>query len=244
MDGDEVQSLVDRLRDRLPALLPQAYKALLDIAIEFMEVLIAKKVGPRERRVWCFGPYPSGGRERIEQLAKKVSQLGYAPMTGFGFYTPNAPNQLHPISEMMPPIVMQLKQAIPGHVFFHEIPRLAGKAILDMTIERGQNDELRGCFDNKIPALGFVVHRTIRKSTNCSFLANYGSYVECKAFMKALCPHNITPERFCPFYHSVGMTWFSLQLFLTKENTLIATKDLDSLDAVLPQFLRSGVRKS
>jgi hypothetical protein len=63
--------------------------------------------------------------------------------------------------------------------------------------------------------------------------------------MKTLCPHRSSSEdRFCPFYDSINMPWFSLQLFLTKENTLVATNDVDDLGDVIKGFLTSGARKS
>jgi hypothetical protein len=156
-NGGETQRLIDKLRDTLPTLLPTVYRAMLDVALQFMDHLLKLKVGPKEKRVWCFGPYREGGRERIEKIARKVAEFGYAPITGFGFMRANEPYKIHPLTDIMPSSVQELQKAIPGHIFFYEIPRLASKAIIDMTIQRGQHDELRGCFDHKIPALGYVV---------------------------------------------------------------------------------------
>ena len=39
------------------------------------------------------------------------------------------------------------------------------------------------------------------------------------------------------------MSWFSLQLFLTRENTLVAVRRLDDLDGPLRKFLESGAKK-
>jgi hypothetical protein len=242
-ESDEhFREVIDKLRDRLPSLLPKAYSALIELGFEIIEKG-RRIIGPRRKRVFCFGPYPEGGRGRINHIAQKVSKLGYTALTGFGFYRANDSDTLHPLTEMMPPIVMKLKESIPGHIFFHELPRLASKATVDMTIERGQNDELRGCYDHKIPCLGYVIRETIWKRNHCMFLTKLDGYVECKSFDKSLCMHNNGKRCFCPFTEPTSISWFSLQLFLTRDNTLVAAKELGDLDPALERFLKFGAEK-
>jgi len=248
---DELGVYLEGLRDASPEVLLLVYKKLLDDAFKEMEDNLSNRAGDRKRRVFCFGPYPNGGWQRIDAVAKKVSEFGYSALTGFGYYRANQPDQIRPLDEILSPIVMDFSKIIPGHTFFHEIVKIAGKATFDMTVGRGQSDELRGCYDYRIPSLGFITRETIERRPdetikprpNCVWLSNYGSYWGCEAWAKSLCEGNRDSNIVCPFY-AHKMPWFSLQLFLTKENYLIAARNLDDVNEPLKQFLDHGSPKN
>jgi len=241
--SDEVKDVIRHLRESVPSILPKVYLILISLALEVMNPLLDAKMGPREKRVFVGGYFLKEGRENVNKVARKVSSLGYSVLTDFGFYRAGEPEVLHSISQVTPPAVVKLKEAIPSHILYHELPQVADKAVLEMTIEKGQNDELRGCYNYRIPLLGFVIHDKIKKRMNCMFLKSWPRHVECRAFDRELCTRNRASDKFCPFYDSVKMSWASLQLFLTGDNTIVAVKSLDDLDMALEQFLKYGAKR-
>ncbi|MFQ6056239.1 MAG: hypothetical protein ACE5J9_07980 [Methanosarcinales archaeon] len=130
----------------------------------------SKKIGSKESRVGVFGPYPEGGEKVIMKVAKMVSELKFAAITGRGFFLPRQPKVFHSIRELIPPYAHKARKVIPDHIIFHEFPRLVSKGIFFENEERGQLVELQGCLAYEIPVLGFIRHKTISASRSCNFL--------------------------------------------------------------------------
>jgi hypothetical protein len=166
-----------------------------------------------------------------------VAAYGYGAMTGFGYYQAGKPGTFHDLQKILPEPVKRLIRIIPAYTYLHELPRLSSKAVFYQNEERGQAHELLGCFEHKIPSLGFIVSPRIKGKNNSTYLANNGRWTECVAYDKSFCSHEMSPDRFCPFYDQVQIPWTSLELFLTKENMLVAVNDLDDIDYPLEQFL-------
>jgi len=225
------------LRNLIPPSVGLFWKTIIEPVILVMEALARIKMGTKENRIGVFGPYLGGDREMIMRVAKMVSELNFAAVTGEGFFLPREPKVFHSIRELIPPYAQKARRAIPSHVFFHEFPRLVSKGIFFENDERGQFVELQGCSEYEIPVLGFIIHRTISGSKNCNFLTVKNTYSECEVTDKEFCLHQTRPEFFCPFYDSINIPWFSKELFMTKENRLIALKRIIALRKILKEFL-------
>jgi len=199
------------------------------------------RIGPRETRIGVFGPYPKGGKKVIQSVAQVVSKLGYNAFTGNGVYRKNNPNDLIEINDILPAHVQKVRKRIPDRILFHEFPRLVSKAIFFENDERGQYEELRGCMEYEVPALGFIRHRKILSSKKCNFLLDRRIFSECGAPEPALCPHESNKSKFCPFYDSIDIPWFSKEILLAKENKnrLVAIRRIPSFLKVIKEFLSS-----
>jgi hypothetical protein len=236
--SDEIREITEMLREHIPQAVPKVHRALLKMAFQGVEPTLETKIGPKTNRIWVFGPYPNGGREILQKVAKKVAKFGYSALTGFGFYSEGKPEKFYPLSAVLPPPVLSVIKIIPSYTYLHELPLLGAMAVFYQNQERAQVHELIGCYDYRIPSFGFIIHPKIRQSNNSAYLADHGTWVECSAYDKSLCGHLIFPERFCPFFDSVRMPWTSLQLFLEKNNRMVAVTELKHIDKPLESFLR------
>lgn len=214
---------------------------MLKIVVGFHEHLARTKIGPIENRHGVFGPYPEGGREVIQWVAKKLSSLGAVALTGDGYYLPNDPDTLHPLAEVSPPIIREMFKdpRIPEYKYFYIFPQLVSKAAFYMNDERGQTHELMGCHEALIPFIGFIIHKNITiGDQDCGYLRRRNGYVECVVPETALCSGRMPRRPFCPFYDSVNISWLVKQLFLekrggTRQNRLIAVQSIENLEPML-----------
>jgi len=204
-------------------------------------------IGPRSNRIGVFGPYPSGGREILDQIAKMVSSLGFSAIAGFGYYLPNDPDDIHKLEGISPKSIRAIFRAkmsslggdtIPEYLFYKVIPRLVWKAIFFMNESRGQIPELFGCAEERIPSMGFIMADEIsRAEANCPYLFLNSTYAECTVPDKILCAGDAINQPFCPFYHSVNIPWLFKEIFLREGNRLIATTELENLRPLLQEWL-------
>ena len=216
---------------------------VLRIVSNFHELLANAKIGPLEVRHGVFGPYPENEDRRvINWVAKRLSSLGVAALTGDGYYLPGDPDTLHPLDEISPPIIRELFRdpRIPEYKYFYIFPRLVSKAAFYMNDERGQTHELMGCYEAMIPFVGFIIHDEISRGDeqDCGYLRRRNGYVECVVPEKALCSGKMPRRPFCPFYDSIHVSWLAKQLFLEKQgehrqNRLIAVRRMEDLDHML-----------
>lgn len=222
-----------------PNILGIVYDHFIEPSIGWVCSLADQKIGPRETRIGVFGPYPEGGEKIINEIAKIVSKHGSAAITGKGFYIANEPGRFHVIDEIMPQMIGKIKLLVGDRRFFYHFPRLVNKAIFNMHIERTQVVELQGCYDFKIPMMGFIRHEDIghQKKNKCNFLTVKNSYSECIVPSRDLCIHEVIPRLFCPFYDSVDIPWSSKQLFLTEENRLVAIEKMSAIETILKEFI-------
>jgi hypothetical protein len=238
-----VLDVTQTLRGILPWAVDRVHKALLETAFGMLEPILAENVGPKETRVLVFGPYAKEGQGILRVVAQKVASLGYGALTGFGYCSAEEPQKFRALDEILPKTVLELREIIPSYTYLHEFPRLGSKAVFYQNQERAQVHELIGCCEYEIPALGFIVHNRIAGRTNSTYLAYAGRMSQCVAYDKSFCGHEKFPGRFCPFFDSIPMPWATLQLFLTKANSIIAVKALADLDVPLRGFLQNGVSK-
>lgn len=234
--GREEREALKLLRRTIPIGYDRISSVLMDTSLSVMNLLADKKCGPKERRIGVFGPYPNGGREIIDSTAKMVCELGFIAITADGFYLPNQCDIFHNIDEIMPSPIHKVKSMLPGRIFFHHFPRLVEKAIFYENDERGQVAELYGCHAFYIPCLGFIIHDKFWNENNCIFLSFKDVYSICETVSEELCYHDLL-RPFCPFYESINIPWFSKELFLTDENQLVATKNLEDLKPALEEFV-------
>ena len=208
----------------------------MDFGVTIMNLIADKNFGPKEKRIGVFGPYPNGGREIIDKVAKMVCSCNFIAITADGFYLPEDCGVLQNINEIINLPVRGIQELLPGHIFFRHFPRIVDKAIFFENDERGQVTELYGCHDYNIPCLGFIIHEKLRNKTNCLFLRRKRDYSICDATSEQLCYHNFQ-NIFCPFYDSINIPWFSKQLFFENENQLIAVKKLENLRPAIEEFI-------
>ncbi len=206
---------------------------------------LSSTVGPIDRRVGVFGPYPREGTDVILTVAQLVSELGYNAITGLGTYRQNDPTNLLSFMDFFPSHTRKIKSVIPDRILFHELPRLTSKAIFYENDERGQFVELSACSEYKIPALGFIRDEQISKKTRCNFLLDNDVFSECAVKDTALCLHD-SDSPFCPFYDSVDIPWFSKEILISKENgnRLVAVKRISTLRKIVEDFLKTPIEPS
>jgi hypothetical protein len=232
---------VDSLRGLISPSLDHFWKAACIPLMGALDVFLDKSLGPKSTRIGVFGPYPKGGSQIILSVAKIVSELGYNAVTGLGTFAKNNPNNLVGLMDAVPNHAKKIRSAIPDRVVFHELPRLVSKAVIFENDERGQYEELSGCFEHKTPSLGFIRHRIISKSGNCEFLVDKGPFAECYVSEPTLCARQ-SKNGFCPFCDSVDIPWFTKEMLLAKDhgNRLIAVKSIGTLRTVIKGFLDSS----
>jgi len=233
---------LDKALDLLRGVIPEGYlrltRVLLNSAILTMDLIANKKISRKENRVGVFGPYSAYGKKIIEQVSEKMSKLGYGVITGEFFLLPNKPKEKRKIEEIMPSAVHTIKKIVPSYLFYQNFPRLVNKAIFYHNTERTQADELRGCFQHKIPSLLFITYSKIReRKNNCPFLFISKTHSECFVPEKDLCPYERFPVS-CPFYDFINIPWATKELLMTEENAMIVTKNLDDLMPTLEKFIK------
>lgn len=231
----------DFLYEMARTLMKPFREKVFDLVTAFQEELAQHKIGPKNIRIGVFGPYPAEGRMVIEWIAKRLSELGFAPITGMGYYLPNDPNELHDISELNPPVIREIFTvgATTRFQYYYLFPRLVSKAVFYMNDERGQTHELRGCYESFIPFVGFIIHNEISKGEqDCGYLVNKNGYFECVVPDVALCSGLMPKRPFCPFHDSIDLCFLSQELFLKRrrkyrENRLVAVTNLPNLETML-----------
>lgn len=234
--SQEEREALKLLRRTIPIGYDQIGSRFMEISIAVMNLMADKKFGPKTRRIGVFGPYPDGGKEIIESVAKIVCESGLVAVTADGIFSPNQGIVFHNINEIMPIPVRKVRSLLPGRIFFYHFPRLVEKAIFFENDERGQVAELYGCHAFNIPCLGFIIHEKLWNDNNCVFLEFKDVYSICEAINEELCYHEVL-GLFCPFYDSINIPWFSKELFLTEENQLVATKNLEDLKIAINEFI-------
>lgn len=226
---------------------PKILEKVMAVITIFHEDRAKQKIGPRKIRVGVFGPYPGINKEIIMQVARIVSELGFAAITGDGFYSPNNSSDFHDIKEISPPEITELFDVpdIPQYHYYHILPRLVRKAIFLMNDEGGQTIELIGCFDARIPVLGFIVHNVITYGdSDCVYLLKRGDVSACSVPDHVSCLGNARKRPKCPFYDSISISWLSKQLFLRKrQHHLVAVKNIQSFRSIINTFLSKGISK-
>ena len=241
--NDETDEEKEILKKLLENLLGPVFDKVLRIISGFHENLARTKIGSIAIRHGVFGPYPENhDRTVIHWVAKKLSSLGVAALTGDGYYLPNDPDTLHSLGDISPPIIRELFRGsprIPEYKYFYIFPRLVSKAAFYMNDERGQTHELRGCYEARIPFVGFIIHEEItRGERDCGYLRRRNGYVECVVPDIEFCSGAMPRRPFCPFYDSIDISWLTKQLFLEKrggyrQNRLIAVQRLEDLEEML-----------
>lgn len=242
MPNSELSDDTDFLKKLLRELLGPFMEKVLQIVVGFHEVLASTKIGTIKIRHGVFGPYPEDhDREVIHWVARKLSSLGVAALTGDGYYLPNHPETLNPLDEISPPIIREIFRdpRIPEYKYYYIFPKLVSKAAFFMNDERGQTHELMGCHEAMIPFVGFIIHEEItRGEEDCGYLRKKNGYVECVVPETALCSGRMPRRPFCPFYDSINISWLAKQLFLEKrggrrQNRLVAAQRLEDLEEML-----------
>ena len=183
-------------------------------------------------------------------VSKMVSKLGYVAITGRGYYLPNEPDTIHPLTNFTPPIVSAfLKKLIIDkfligfdYVYYRILPRISKKAVIHLGISEGGGQllEWQSCVQNIIPILGFAVRDQISKSTleNCDHLAVEDQYVQCLAPDSTYCLH----RRFCPFLDPpTSISTIIVDVLIgNRENLghmLVGVEDVSNLTPALEKFL-------
>lgn len=96
-DDDE-----NRLRKFKHKAFDPIWSKVMDLIVKLMDLLATIKMGQKKNRVGVFGPYDAANRKVIDELMKKLSTLGWATITGEGYYLPSDPESFHKIEEIMP----------------------------------------------------------------------------------------------------------------------------------------------
>jgi len=235
---------VKKLRRFFEKCWPEAIKKVMKIIISFHEFLAKQKIGHRKIRIGVFGPYPGMGKKIILQVARYVSDLGFAAITGDGYYLPHDSTNFHDIKEISPPVITQLFEhpEVPQYLYYSILPRLVAKAIFLMNDERGQTIELIGCFDAGIPVLGFITHDIIKYGDrDCVYLSRTEKISACVVHDHLSCLGNCRKRPRCPFYDSINISWLNKQLFLRrKDHHLIAVRRVQDLEPALVNFIVEG----
>jgi hypothetical protein len=219
---------------------------VLDLIVKLMDTLATIKIGPKERRIGIFGSYHNAHKQVIIELMKNISKLGWAAITGEGYYLPNDPETFHDINEIKPKEVsIFFDKCLPEYEYLENFPRIVKKAIIYMNYPGAWVNELIGCYNFNVPFIGFIIHPEISVGRNvhppdCEYLIVKDRYVECFAPGKEYCPFHKPANPFCPFYLSVDISWTYKQLFLERKvkSRLIAVHDLKDFEAPLQEFLK------
>ena len=236
---------IEELRRFFDKVWPEVLRKVIKIITVFHEERAKRKISPRKIRVGVFGPYPGINKEIIMQVARYVSDFGFASITGDGFYLPNNSSDFHDIKEISPQVITELFDLpdVPQYLYYYVLPRLARRAIFFMNDERGQTIELIGCFDARIPVLGFIVHNiTTYGDSDCIYLLKRGNISACTVPDHLSCLGNARKRPRCPFYDSINIPWLSKQLFLRrKTSVLVAVKRVQDLRPVINNFIVKGM---
>lgn len=240
-EGKPIKEIIGILRAILPHELEAGLRMLADrymsILIDDMNNIANVKLGPREKRIGCFGPYTKPGWKVIDKCMKKVSDLGFAAITGKGFYLPNS-SKFYSINEIMSPIIRQEIKRIRGYIFAEHFVKLVQGSVFYLNEIRTQFPELWGSYRNNIPSLGFIKHESISKSAdNCLYLRVRKDFTQCLTRDRSLCEAEYAVGSFCPFYTSVNIPLALRELLYTKGNSLFAIKKLKNIDPILKNFI-------
>jgi len=240
-NSDEIEELRRFVDECWPVILEK----MINIIAVFQEDLAKQNIGPRKSRIGAFGPYPGINKEIIMEVARYVSDFGFASITGDGFYLPNNESDFHDIKEISHPAIIELfnLEDVPQYNYYRVLPRLVQKAIFLMNEERGQTVELIGCFEERIPVLGFIVHNiTTYGDLDCIYLSKKGEISSCTVRDHLSCPGIALKRPRCPFYDSIDIPWLFKELFLRrKANALIAVKRVQDLRPVIKNFIVKGM---
>lgn len=238
---------VVRLRGFFSKCWGELIEKVMDVITGYHEDLANQRIGPRKRRVGVFGPYPGVNKEIIIRLARKISSMGFAAITGEGFYLNDNPSSLHDLEEISPPNIKALFEHpdIPQYHYYRILPRLVSKAFFLMNDERGQTIELIGCFDAGIPVLGFIIHDNITNGDrDCVYLQKKGDISTCTVPDHLSCLGNARQRPWCPFYDSVNISWLTKQLFLRrKEHHLVAVRRIQDLKPIVNIFVSQVIER-
>jgi len=197
---------------------------------------------PIERRVGVFGPYEDEGEDILHQVAQKISEKGYAPIMGFGYYQPNKPDELCEIAELLPPMVRDILglDAMQNYFLANILPSLVSMGTFNMMPIKAQYVELLGCFRKRLPILGYVITEEIsRGKEDCPHLKlKSANASRCVAPDTKSCPSEAARIPFCPFLRPVRVPWTYRIMFLNRpKNELVALKSVN--DLFLDDFLKS-----
>jgi hypothetical protein len=228
--GKSVKEIIGLLRAILPEELEAGLKMLanryMNVLIDDINNIANERIGPREKRIGCFGPYTKHGWKVVQKMMEKVSDLGFAAITGRGFYLPNS-HKFYPIKELMSPIIEHEVKRIRGYIFAEHFVKLTYGAIFYLNEIRTQFPELWGAYRNGIPSLGFIQHKTVsHTSNNCLYLEVKKDFSQCRAPERSLCESEYGVGSFCPFYMSINIPTSLRELLYAKGNSLFAVKNL------------------
>jgi hypothetical protein len=239
LDDDELSRLKE-LAASVDPLILWALKAFAD-----------KVISPK--RIGVFGAYAQGGQEVIHGVAKEISGLGYTAVTGRGYYLPYKPDDVHPISDFVPPIVRTFLESLArarvltyDYIFCDLLPRVCSKVAINLGIPTGggQLIEWQSSVQSHIPVLGFVIRDEIAREPleNCDHLSLKGKFAECLAPASSYCQR----QRFCPFLTSPTnlSTVIASVSINRKDHMLAAVKQWKDLTPALKKFLPDSYTKN
>lgn len=230
------------LRETVFELLKPLQSRVYDLVYNFVEHLADTKIGARNKRVGVFGPYSCGYELLLDEIAKHVSRLGFASITGKGYYLPGDTSTIHPIEEIFPPSIRT--DLLPSFYHYRVIARIVSKAIMLVNVVRSQVEELVVSTEYGIPVLGLLVHDQITRSErDCSFLSVKENSAWCVVPSPNLCPASFPHRPFCPFVDSANLPYMVLNTLLQERNYLAAIRDKQSIQTVLNRFLLSDQRR-
>ena len=235
---------IEELRHFVHECWPEVLGKVINVITVFHEEIAKQKIGPRKIRIGVFGPYPGINKAMIMQVARHVSDFGFASITGDGFYLPHNSSDFYDIKEISHPAITELFDLpdVPQYHYYRVLPYLVQKAIFLMNDERGQTIELIGCFDRRIPVLGFIVHNiTAYGDSDCIYLSKRGEISACTVRDHLSCLGNARERPRCPFYDSINIPWLSKQLFLRRKTShLVAVKRVQDLRPIINNFITKG----
>lgn len=245
--AEEPSDEIEKLRRYFRKCWAEVIIVIMDLVAEIHEQNAKQKIGPKDIRIGVFGPYPGTYKQIVMQVARYISELGFASITGEGFYLPNSPMVFHDIKEISPEVVTDIFKhpEVPQYNYYYVLPRLVKKALFLMNDERGQTIELIGCFDAFIPVLGFIVHDTVTYGDkDCVYLFKEHEISLCGTANHLSCLGNALQRPCCPFYDSIDIPWLSKQLFLRRpENHLIGVKRVEDIEPILKNFVTSDLSR-
>lgn len=230
-----------KIRKTIPDSFDHFYEQIMNLAIAVMRLRADKLCAQHNMRVGVFGPYTGDGKKIILKIAKKVSECGYGVITGLGFFPRNKPEELHDLTELMPPAASKALVAfdVPDYIKFRHFPKLVCKAVHYLSVVRGQRNEAEGCFSVGIPMMGFILDKRVSKKRKyCPYLVNYGVYSECMCPSEKFCFYP-TLKTGCPFYDYVNIPWTVKQLFINEKNRFVATNNQKNMMCVVEECLKA-----
>lgn len=232
---------IKAIRNSIPASFDHFYEQIMNLAIDGMKLRADKLCAPLKMRVGVFGPYNGNGKRIILEIAKKISACGFGAVTGLGFLPKNQPEELTGLRDLMDPKTVQALKTfeVPDFIWFRHFPKLVCKAVVHLSMMRGQRNEAEGCFSQEIPMMGFILdQRVLEERKYCPYLVPYAMYRECMCPDNKLCFYP-SLKRCCPFYDYVNIPWMVKQLFINERNRIVASNNLENMLFVVEECLKA-----